>query len=94
MNILTKKLKTMVLTRRLAEVEGNIKFWSGLVDRWEQQLKALEQKKLSSAFSSVIASKLDGDINFNRTRIVNWRRESDSIRNQLRELGVEARANL
>lgn len=94
MSALVKKIKTSILTRRLAEVEGNIKFWSGLVDRWTQQLKALEEKKLSSSFSSVNAVKLDGDINFNRTRIANWRKESDSIRTQLRELGVEVKASL
>ena len=89
-----KKLKIMTLTRRLAEVEGNIKFWSKLIARWEEQRKLFESKRFPSVFANIETGKLDGNINFNRTRIAHWRIESNSIRKQLEELGVEVRANI
>lgn len=86
-------LKIGLLKRQLVEVEGNIKFYSGLIGQWEEQLKKLEGRK-NSGLMEKIERQLEGNIKFNRKRIVMWSEKKIKLRNELREFGVDVKPEI
>ena len=94
MSLIIKKIKIAMLERQLKEVVGNIDFYSNLLGKWEKQRDALEPNKNNSFFEANEYNKIEGQIHFNRNRIASWCTKKTNIILELKNLGVNVRANL